>query len=426
MIKTPSAHDSVTYVLPIGPSDVNLAVEKCNLRERKMANLTDIEIRKTKPVDGRQIELWDGKIKGFGLRISPKGTKSFVLLYRADGRLRRLTLGRYPTLKLVEARRLADEALRSVRFGKDPVAEKKAARKGVENFNFDAIAVFFVENYAKRKTRSWAETERILKKEFIARWGKRDIRTIKRSDVNAVLDSLMKDGKHIMANRALAAVRRLFNWAVERGYLKEAPTSNIKAPARERSRDRVLSDGELQSIWASADEISYPYGEIVKLLVLTGQRLGEVRGMRWDEIDFKERVWSISSERTKAGRAHEVPLVNQAMEIVRNLPRLHEELLFPARKHGTSNPVSGMSKWKAHLDHISGVTDWRIHDLRRTVATGMARSGVPPHVVERILNHRTGTFRGVAGVYNRFGYLPEMRGALELWAVHVMQLQTAK
>ena len=391
-----------------------------------MASLTDIEIRKAKPVDGRQIELWDGKIKGLGLRISPKGTKSFVLLYRMDGRQRRLTLGRYPSLKLSDARKLAGNALHDISFGKDPVVAKKQARKGVEEFNFDAIAAFFIENYARRKTKSWAETERILKKEYISRWGKRDIRTIKRSDVNAILDGILQNGKPTMANRALAAVRRLFNWAVERGYIKEAPTASIKAPARENSRDRVLTDEELQAVWSGADVISYPYGEIVKLLILTGQRLGEVRGMRWDEIDFRESVWSISSERTKAGRAHEVPLVKEALEIIDNLPRLHEELLFPARKHGTGNPVSGMSKWKAHLDRITGVDDWRIHDLRRTVATGMARSGVPPHVVERILNHRTGTFRGVAGVYNRFGYLPEMREALELWSAHVLALQTAK
>ena len=170
---------------------------------------------------------------------------------------------------------------------------------------------------------------------------------------------------------------------------------------------------------AGTEAVGDPFRCIVQLLVLTGQRKSEVTGMRWTELDLANRIWRIPADRTKPGRAHEVPLTNTVIELLRCVPKLHDEFVFPAR--GRDNPASGFSKWKRELDALAGINAWRLHDLRRTVASGMARRKVPPHVIERVLNHVTVILGGVAGIYNRFGYLDEMREALELWSNHIAE-----
>ena len=222
------------------------------------------------------------------------------------------------------------------------------------------------------------------------------------------------------ANRAFAAIRKFLNWCVERGYLEHSPCSGMKAPSKVISRDRVLSDEELTAIWLAAEKMGWPFGRVVQLLVLTAQRRNEVSGIRFQDIDQEEGLWTQPAMGNKSGRLHVVPLSPLALAIIRALPRVHDELVFPAR--GKNNPVSGYSKWKHKLDQLSGVKNWTLHDLRRTAATGMAGLGVPPHVVERILNHKTGVLGGVAGIYNRFAYQQEMSEALNQWSQHIENL----
>ena len=179
-------------------------------------------------------------------------------------------------------------------------------------------------------------------------------------------------------------------------------------------------------ILTACDVQGYPFGTINKLLFFTGQRRSEVAGMAWDDLDLDAKVWSIPADKNKSARAHEVPLTDMSAAIISEIPRLDEILVFPARRKNSNKPVSGFSKAKKQLDELSGVMDWRQHDIRRTVATGMAGLAIPPHVVERVLNHSSGSFCGVAGIYNRFGYLPEMRDALEKWERHVLSLQDGK
>jgi integrase len=182
----------------------------------------------------------------------------------------------------------------------------------------------------------------------------------------------------------------------------------------------VLTDSELKEIWRASEELGYPYGTCIQLLILTGQRRDEVASMRWKEVDLSDRLWTIPRERTKADRVHAIPLTPEVMALIENLPKIHEDLVFPAR--GRDAAISGFSKWKKLLDQRSGVSGWRVHDIRRTVASGMARLGVQPHVVERVQNRLTGTFGGVAGVYNRYGYVDEMRDALTAWALHLDEI----
>jgi integrase len=384
--------------------------------------LTDTTIRNLKPKDGKQFERWDKVVRGLGIRVSPKGTKSFVFVYRLGRRQRRMTLGQYPGLTLQDARDQARECQYLVNKGGDPAQDKKEQHRDV--FAFDEFVHHFIETYAKPKNRTWSTSERLLTRHFVKVWRKRDIRQIKKADVTAVLDGIVARGNETSANRAFAQIRKLFNWPVERGYIESSPCQGLKAPAKSNSRERVLSDAEIEPIWNAASDMGYPFGTVVKLLFLTAQRRDEVASMRWSDLDLEGCLWTLPADRNKSKHEHVIPLTPQVVSILKSIPRTHAVLIFPAR--GRDNPISGFSKWKRELDSLSGTSDWTLHDIRRTVSTGLARMGVLPHVTERILNHSTGTLGGVAGVYNRFGYLPEMREALERWSCVLDEIEPAE
>ena len=200
---------------------------------------------------------------------------------------------------------------------------------------------------------------------------RRLIHDISRRDINSILTAIVKRGSPSSANHALAAVRKFFNWAVDECHLNGSPCIGIRAPSKTKSRERVLTTSELSKIWSAAEQMGFPYGKIIQLLILTGQRRNEVAGMRWIEVDLAQGLWAISAERTKANRAHDLPLSEAALGIRSQIPRVHDDLVFPAL--GRNISVSGFSKWKAHLDELAGVDGWRVHDVRRTVARWMAR-----------------------------------------------------
>ena len=381
--------------------------------------LTDLAIRKLVADDNR-VEIWDAKVPGFGVRASASGTKSFILMYRYRGKPRRLTLGRYPTLSLSDARQRASEVLRDVQLGVDP---DQTSRLALRSHGFADVVASFVVQHCQRhnRPRTAHETERILKTCFSTVWGSRDIREIAKSDVHAVLDKLVARGKPSAANHALAAVRKLFAWAVERDLVTSNPCADVQRPAKVKAREHVLEAEEIARVFAVPSAMPYPVGPLVCLLILTAQRRNEVASMRWDHIDFQNATWTIPAALTKSNRTHCLPLSEPAFEVIRRIPRIHDQLVYPSGgKEG--RVFSGFSKAKRRLDQQSQVMDWTLHDLRRTAATELARMGTSPHVVERILNHTTGVLGGVAGIYNRFSYLPEMREALEAWGRHVVRL----
>ena len=381
---------------------------------------TDITIRNLKARDGERIEVWDDKIAGLGIRVSPAGTKSFVLLYRLKGQPKRMTLGRYPLLSLGDARKRATEVLYKISQGSNPQAEKEEARTFPR---FDETLEDFVRIYCNRQNRERTarETERLLRARFLKAWAARNIREIKKHDVLKIIDGIVEEGKPSAANHAFAAIRKLFSWCVQRGIVEANPCTGIGAPSATVDRERVLTDAELAAVWNAAEATGYPYTAIVKLLILTAQRRSEVTGLRWTEVDAEQGLWSMPAERTKNGRAHQVPLLPMTKGIMSSLPKLNPTFAFPAR--GNDEPTfSGFSKMKRRLDELSGVAGWTLHDLRRTTATKLAGLGVAPHVVEKLLNHTTGTLGGVAGIYNRFQYVAEMREALARWEMHVKAL----
>jgi integrase len=402
--------------------------------------LTDIQISKL-PTPATRREVPDGKITGLYLVMQPSGAKSWALRYRTAGKPAKLTLGPYPALDLAIARTRAQKALGEIASGKNPAAEKKAARKAQRAATSTAdrvetVAASFIEKYVKRNVgKSWArEAERLITKEINPKLGAKRLGEVKKSDLHDLLDEIVDRGAPIVANRTLAVFRRLCNWAIERGIINVSPCDKIKAPSAEESRDRVLLDDEIRLAWGSFERVGWPFGQIAQLLLLTGARRDEIASGRRREIDFEAKTWTIAKERSKNGFAHEIPLSDAAIDILKSLPRVGDRkdaLIFSTTGR---TAVSGFSRAKDAIDaallsarkaeadahgdsaNITVPERWTFHDLRRTAASGMAGIGIPPHVVEAVLNHKSGTIKGVAAVYNRYTYATEKRQALDAWA----------
>ncbi len=230
---------------------------------------------------------------------------------------------------------------------------------------------------------------------------------------------MARAGKLSIASRTAAYGRACYQWAIKRGTLSANPFAALPAIGAKPKRERVLTDDELSAIWRAASSMSPPFKPIVMLLVLTGQRRDEVTGMRWDELNNDLTTWTIAANRAKNGVPHRVPLAEPAREILRALPRTGE-LVMPGDRPPTS--FSGWSKAKARLDNRSGVSEWVVHDLRRTMATGLQRLGVRLEVTEAVLNHIAGSRAGIVGIYQRYDWANEKRAALDAWAAHVLSL----
>lgn len=390
--------------------------------------LTVKALENLKPASTR-LEVPDGLVRGLYFLLQPSGKASWAVRYRSGRQTRKLTLGTYPAIDLKSARELASRALVNVAGGGDPAAEKQARkteeRKPAGHHLAEKAVERFVERYAKANTResSWREAERILRREISEPWRGRKLSDITRSDIHAILDGIVDRGAPIAANRSLAVMRRFFGWCVEREIIPTSPCEGIKAPSQSRSRDRVLSDDELRVVWKACEHLGWPFGPLVRLLILTGQRRDEVAEMTWSELDLAGKLWTLPRGRVKNDKGHNIPLSPQSLEILETLPRVAGKRGFVFSTTGES-AVSGFGRAKARLDKLLDpeMPDWTLHDLRRTLASGCARLGFAPQVVEAILNHKSGTIRGVAAVYNRYDYAAEKRQALEAWGRYVESL----
>jgi integrase len=384
--------------------------------------LTALAVTNAKAPPQGRVEYWDAALPGFGLRVTARGTKSWTVLFRTHGKLRRMTLGAFPAVSLAVARDRAREALREIEKGADPAEAQAAERRHDAATLFENVIAEFIERHCKPNNRGWKRQERDLQREFLPYWRGKPLASIGRLDIIEALDRIADRTSARRANRYLALLKKLFSWAAERGYVEASPAAVVKPPGREVSRDRVLSDAELAVIWRCCERAGWPFGDLFRLLIATGQRLGEAAAMRWENIDLAARIWTVPAELSKNAVANEVALSGLAIEILEGLPPFGHRggFVFPSM-NGSANPVSGFSRAKANLDKalVAGghhLAPWVLHDIRRTAASGMARLGVAPHVIERVLNH---VQPGVAGVYNRFGYLLEKRQALDLWAAHI-------
>ncbi|WP_158246602.1 site-specific integrase [Erythrobacter sp. SAORIC-644] len=376
--------------------------------------LTDKTIEALKP-EPKRYEVHDLRCPGLTLRVSPKGRKSFYIRFRYGLVQKHPMLGVYPRMSLATAREKANDWLRQADEGIDPSKRKRSS-----NMKVEAVCREFVRLHAQARNKSWRESERILEREFIETFGQRDIREIKRFDVLEILDAAVARGSTYQANRILATIRKLYNWCIERGIVESSPIVGMKAPTKEISRERVLDDDELKALLRACRNDAYPFRQYVPLLLATATRRAELAEMRWSEIEGDK--WVIPAERAKNGKPHVVPLSRFAQEVLTEVPRFLDcDFVFTTTHR---SPVSGFSKMVRRLSEGSGTSGWRLHDLRRTAASGMARLRVAPHVIERVLNHISGTISGVAAVYNRYGYDDEKADALEQWGARLTELNT--
>jgi integrase len=356
--------------------------------------LTAKLIENLQPRTDRRYEVRDLLLPGFGVRVSVNGGKSWFAVARVKGRQVRHTIGNYPTVTLAEAREAARLILKDIQLGLYAPAK---ATPEVAPPTLGQMISLFIEIYAKPKNRGWAAVQSTFKK--FNSLNDMPIGHVTRADVVKVLDGIAANGTPIAANRAMSAIKKLFAWSLDRGAISVHPLVGLRKPGIERSRDRVLTDEELKSFWSATEELGFPFGPAFQLMALTGQRRGEVAAMQWSQVDLENAVWTIPASIAKNGRAHQVPLSGIALGIIEAFPRfVGSDLVFTTT--GTS-PISGFGRAKDRLDFSMQAGEWRLHDLRRTVASGMARLGVAPHVIEKVLNHVSGQISGVAAVYTR-------------------------
>jgi integrase len=363
------------------------------------------------------IVYWDTGCPGFGVKVTPKGRKVFVVLYRTGGagsRLRKFTIGPYGRVTLHQARVAAQKVFAARLEGRDPAAEKREAKRRVVADRVQDLLETFIAQHVSQN-RSAGEISRLLRREVGKTWRDRSIHEIKKRDVVEVVTAIEQRGAPIAANKALKAIKTFLRWCVGRAVLDQSPAEGVPLPAKEVARDRVLNDQELAKVILAARKMDDPYGGIVEFLALTGQRREEVARLQRDELDLAQRVWTLPKSRTKNAKEHVVHLSEQSMAV---LKRVEKEQPFVFSVLGTK-PFQEFSRAKRRLDQLSGVTGWRLHDLRRTCVSGMARLGIAPHVADKILNHQAGTISGVAAVYQRHEFLSERRQALDLWGAHV-------
>jgi integrase len=350
--------------------------------------------------------IFDDDVPGFGIRVRASGARTWIYQYKIGGKTRRLVLGQVTAIKPARAREIAGELHAKVRLGGDPASEKRQNVQRTQN-TFGTLAERFLDQY-KRRPRTKYEVERHLQK-YAAPLHPAPVDAITLRDVAGLLAKIDKASGPVTANRVRATLSTVFSWAMREGLAPTNPIANTNK-REEKSRERVLSNDELKRIWDSAGDDAY--GTIVKLLILTGQRRSEISGLSWPEIDFSTGVINLPGDRTKNKRPHVVPLSPAARTLLMKLPR-------------SGDAVFEFTAWayqKDLLDKRSDVRDWVVHDLRRSVATGMADIGIQPHIIEAVLNHISGHRGGVAGIYNRANYAAEKTAALARWDEHVASI----
>ncbi|MDW9908842.1 tyrosine-type recombinase/integrase [Sinorhizobium meliloti] len=393
-------------------------------------------------------EIPDAGLPGLYLVVQPSGSMSWAVRYRHAGRPRKMTIGPFvlgedATFPLSVARAAAREALRIVADGRDPAAERaeREAQRPAEMDLVPAVLDDFVKRHVKKKNRESTQKNTIafIDNEIRPVWKSRDIKTITKRDVVDLLDKIADRGAPESAARVRAILSKFFNWCVDRDIVGASPVPKGTTAKQGSSRERVLADDEVRLLWLACEKTGWPFGPLVKLLLLTAQRRNEVAHAELKEFALtgNDQQWVIPEERTKNGKEHVVPLSAVVLQIIDALPKVGKKFLLSTTGE---TPISGFSKAKKIIDaemlalakkeaaergldaDAVKVEAWTFHDLRRTAASGMARLGFPVHVVEAVINHKSGAIQGVAKIYNRYDYLDEKRQALTAWADLVQQI----
>ena len=412
---------------------------------------TDIFIRKLKP-EAKKFIRSEGN--GFTIRVMPSGVKAFLYIYAFDGKRREMVLGHYDPGyvnsttnigSLAEARQKFEDARRKVASGIDPLAEKELiAEERRLAPTVEDLCDEYIKHWSKPRKKSWENDERTLNKDVIPAWSKIKAKDISKRDIVLLLEGVVKRGSPIAANRIRALLHKMFTFAVDRDIIESNPCAGVKPLSPEKPKERVLSEEEIKTLWENLDKtgliMSPEIKRALKLILVTGQRPGEVAGMHRREIN--ERWWTIPSERSKNGKAHRVYLTDTAQDIIGNgkefiflSPRGELDRAIAAgalhcalrrnikgqeyRRKGTKRTY----KPKPEDPNRLGLADFTPHDLRRTVATRMAELRIMEEIIDRVLNHSR---RGIIRVYNHYAYDKEIKGALEAWERKLKSIITGK
>lgn len=384
--------------------------------------LTKAAIAKIKiPAGKSELLVFDDDLPGFGLRLRTGGSASWIIQYRPKiQKQRRMVIGKLKSMAPEQARTRAAELLAKVRLGEDPQGAKLDARYAVpvKRTTLGKVVELYLDDAEKRqKASTFKETHRHLSRDW-SLLHPMPVASIEREHVAIEIKRIASATGPINANRARANFSAMFSWAIGEGLATHNPIIGTNKATDEKPRERVLSAEEIRAVWEATGSSS-DFDRLVRLLLLTGQRREELASMGWSELDLEQRTWLLPSERTKNGQQHLMPLSESVMAILTSIAhRDGRDLVFGKGKGG----FSGWSQCKARLDQRSGVTGWRLHDLRRTAVTSMAELGVQPHVIEAVVNHVSGHKGGVAGIYNRATYAAEKRQAMTIWADHVASI----
>ncbi len=385
---------------------------------------TDRQVRNLKPQEKRyEIRGPDG----LSLRVSPSGRKVWSFWYRFQGETRRMLLGAYPAITVAKAHERHGKALSDLEHGIDPgpiVTEARRADREADTIG--DLAHEYIERHAKPNKRSWKTDQEILDREILPHWKKKKAKDISRRDAIALLDGIKARGSPTSANRTLAIVRKMFNWALSRDMIPSNPCAGILRPSPEKARDRVLESKELETVWkalnaAPDDLLSIP----LQLILATAQRPGEVLGARWSEIDLESKWWLLPGDRTKNGLAHRVPLSSLALRLLANarFRGTGSDLVFSSPRGKKALTRQALARRMRALCGELQIPKATPHDLRRTAASHMTAAGISRLVVSKILNHSDPS---ITAIYDRFSYDPEKQAALETWGRRLERLGAAQ
>lgn len=369
----------------------------------------------------KRLELPDILTPGLYFIVQPSGAKSWAVRYRHRGKPAKMTLGKYPLLSLADAREAARQALKDAALGNDPAEAKRrqAAALATLPETVGDLCNRYRDEHLKKRVRNWRNNQAEIETHIRPALGRYRLDELTRAHVREMVKGVVAKGYPVAANRVLVRLRAMLNWALAEDLVEVNIAAGIKKPTMERPRDRTLTDAELLAIWEATEDLSYPARHFMRLLLLTGQRRDDVREMHWDEIDLTAGTWTIPASRYKTGRSHLLPLAPTVRALLEDMP-FRDRAGYVLSPSGGAKPYSAVVKPKAALDRASGVTGWTLHDIRRTVRTGLSALGIRPDIAERVIGHAVGGRLGQT--YDLHEFREEKLRALLAWERHFLGL----
>jgi integrase len=380
--------------------------------------LTDKIIRELAPDPGKEYHMWDSQLPGFGVRVRKSGHKTLVLFYRPKNRtrIRKLTLGNAEAIPASEARRQARELLGQIAAGKDPADERLAYRNSSLRAAYETFKAEHLPNVSREHAR---HRERIFERHFLPKLGDKVLSDISRGEIKEIVDKIGRKHK-IAACNAHRGFSAFLSWSQDHGLIENHVLRGSKLPAPYRPRERTLSNEELITVWQACDDLPQVWKTYFRMLIATGQRRTEVAGMHWDEIDIKQNIWTLPAHRTKNRHRHIVPISPLMITILREAVG-QSGFVFPS-PFNRKSPLRCFGRPTDELRRHAKVYGFRLHDIRRTVASILGQIEVAPHVIEAILNHKSGVISGIAAIYNKYGYEREKAIGLRRYGEHIEAL----